>query len=159
MRRHYLLEMKFELRIDHHELQYLFEQQNLNARKVRCLQFLCEFDFDIKHVKGKENKVVDALSRRMHVMHVATINTCNSDLKSRILEALSLDDYYLHVKEKLQQGDAKQNYKDFRLEEDGILMHINKVYVPDFCETRKFTLKEIHNVPYVGHQGYKKTLE
>ena len=30
---------------------------------------MCEFDFDIKHIQGKENKVVDALSRRVHAMH------------------------------------------------------------------------------------------
>ena len=79
---------KFELRIDHQGLKYLFEQQNLNARQERWLQLLCEFDFKIKHVRGKENKVMDALSRRMHVMHVVAISTCNSDLKSIILEDL-----------------------------------------------------------------------
>ena len=34
---------------------------------------LCEFYFDIKHIKGKEKKVVDALSRKVHVMRVASI--------------------------------------------------------------------------------------
>lgn len=91
----------------------------------------------------------------MHVVHVATVSTCKSDLKSRILEALILDGYYLQVKEKFQQGNAQQKYKEFRLEEDGILMHGNKV--PDSCEIRKFILKEMHNVPYVEHQGYQKT--
>ena len=43
------------------------------------------------------------------------------------------------------------------MEEDGILMHKNKVYVPYSCEIRKLILKEMHNVPYVGHQGYQKT--
>lgn len=28
---------------------------------------ICEFDFEIKHVKGKENKIVDSLSRKFHV--------------------------------------------------------------------------------------------
>ena len=122
------------------------------------MDFLCEFDFEIKHVKGKENKVTDVLSRRMHVMHVVAISTCNTNLKGKILESLILDGYYLQVKKKLQQGDAQQKYKDFRLEEDGILMHKNKVYVLGSCEIRKLKLKEMHNVPYVGHQGYQKTL-
>ena len=55
----------FELRIDHCSLKYLFDQHTLNARKMRWLEFLCEFDFEIKHIKGKENKVDDALSRKI----------------------------------------------------------------------------------------------
>ena len=43
--------------------------------------------FDISHIKGKENKVVDALSRKIHVMHVAAISTNTSDLKDNIIEA------------------------------------------------------------------------
>ena len=63
------MDIKFELRIYHSGLKYLFEKKKLNARKTRWLEFMCEFDFDIKHIQGKENKVVDALSRRVHAMH------------------------------------------------------------------------------------------
>ena len=40
---------------DHSRIRYLFEQPNM----------ISEFEFEIKYIKGKENKVVDALSRRM----------------------------------------------------------------------------------------------
>jgi hypothetical protein len=56
MWRDYLMGKKFELRIDHIVLKYLFEKMTLNARKTRWLEFLSEYDFDIKHIKGKENK-------------------------------------------------------------------------------------------------------
>ena len=46
---------RFELRTDHNGLKYLFDQPTLNARQNRWLEFLCEYDFDIKHIKGKEN--------------------------------------------------------------------------------------------------------
>ena len=72
---------KFELRTDHCGLKYLFDQPNLNARKAIWLEFLCEFDFEIKHIKGKENKVVDALSRKVHEMHVASLSTFQLDLR------------------------------------------------------------------------------
>ena len=42
-------------------------------------------DFDMKHIKGKENKVVDALNRKIHVMYVATIGTSTSNLKDNII--------------------------------------------------------------------------
>ena len=62
MWRHYLMDRKFKLRIDHHGLKYLFDQPNLNARQARWLELILEFDFDIVYVKGKENRVTDALS-------------------------------------------------------------------------------------------------
>ena len=46
-----------------------------------------EYDFDINHIRGKENKVDDALSRRVHEMHATTVSKYPSDLKDRILEA------------------------------------------------------------------------
>ena len=72
--RQYLMGKRFELRTYHNGLKYLFDQPTLNARQSRWLEFLCEYDFDIKHIKGKENKVVDALSRRVHEIHATTIN-------------------------------------------------------------------------------------
>jgi hypothetical protein len=95
----------FELRTDHSGLKYLFGQPNLNARQVRWLEFLSEYDFDIKHIKGKENKVVDALNRRVHEMHATTISMYMSDLKDKILEAANSDQHYLQIKEALQQGN------------------------------------------------------
>jgi hypothetical protein len=76
----------FELRIDHNGLKYLFGQPSLNARKCRWLEFLSEYDFDIKHIRGKENKVVDALSRRVLEMHATTISVYKLDLCDIILE-------------------------------------------------------------------------
>ena len=56
---------RFKLRTDHCGLKYLFDQPTLNARQARWLEFLCEFYFEIKHIKGKENKVADALSKKV----------------------------------------------------------------------------------------------
>ena len=73
MWRHYLLSRRFTLMSDHSGLRYLFDQPNLNARKTRWLDTLSEFDFEIRYIKGKENGVVDALSRRVQVNHKATM--------------------------------------------------------------------------------------
>jgi len=64
--------------LDNISLKYLFDQQNLNARQARWLAFLSEYDFKIKHIKGKENKVADALSRNAIL---GAINTYKSDLE------------------------------------------------------------------------------
>ena len=50
---------------DHRGLRYLFDQPNLNVRKARWLATLSEFKFELRYIKGKENKVIDALSRKV----------------------------------------------------------------------------------------------
>jgi hypothetical protein len=76
MWRHYLIGKKFEPRIDHCGLKHLFGQPTLNARQTRWLEFLSEYDFEIKHIKGKGNQVADTLSRRAHEVHILAISTC-----------------------------------------------------------------------------------
>ena len=58
-------------------------------------KFLSEYDLDIKHIKGKENKVADALSRRAHEMHPLAISMNSLDLRSRILEAATADQHFV----------------------------------------------------------------
>ena len=45
---------KYELRTYHYGLKYVFDQPTLIARQARWLEFLCEFDFEIKHIKEKK---------------------------------------------------------------------------------------------------------
>ena len=53
---------KFLLKTYNMSLKYLFEQPDLNARKARWLGFLTEYHFKLKHIKGKENNIIDAFS-------------------------------------------------------------------------------------------------
>jgi hypothetical protein len=69
--------------------------------------------------------VVDAVNKRVHEMHATTISRCKIDLKDRILEVVTIDQHYVQVKEVLQQNSAQQKYKDYKLEEDGILLFGN----------------------------------
>ena len=63
MWRHYLMGRKFLLKTNNMSLKYFFDQLDLNARQARWLAFLSEYHFELKHIKGKENKVVDGLTR------------------------------------------------------------------------------------------------
>jgi hypothetical protein len=69
------------------------------------LEFLSEYEFDINHIKGKENKVVDALSSRVNELHATTISMCQYDLKGRISEATKSYLQYMELVEKLQEGN------------------------------------------------------
>jgi len=89
---------KFELRIGHSGMKYFFELPTLDTIQTRWLEFISEYDFDIKHIKGKENKLVDALNKRVHEMHVITISMYNSYLKYRILEVVTTYQHCVQVK-------------------------------------------------------------
>ena len=56
MWRHHVISKIFLLTYDNISLKYLFDQQNLNARQSRWLALLSEYDFEIKHIKGKKIK-------------------------------------------------------------------------------------------------------
>jgi hypothetical protein len=79
-------------------------------------------------------------------------------LKERILEATKLNQHYMERKEKLQQGNNKQRIQNYELREDGILMYKGRAHVPNSYGLKNMVLREMHNVPYVGHLGYQKTI-
>ena len=93
------------------------------------MELLCEYNFDIKCIKGKENKVAGALSRKMHVMHVA-ISTNTSYLKDRIKETNRTYEFFQHVKASLQQHGTSHKFEHYKLE-DGTLKYKNRVYIPN----------------------------
>ena len=65
----YLTWKNFLLLTENIGLKFLFTQKTLNAFQAKWLVFLSEYDFKIKHIKGKANVVADALSRQKHNMH------------------------------------------------------------------------------------------
>jgi hypothetical protein len=83
MWRNYPIGRTFVLMIDHFGLRYSFDHPKLNARQARWMALLNEFCFEIKHIKGKENRVVDALSKSMKVIHFTVVSTCELYIKER----------------------------------------------------------------------------
>jgi hypothetical protein len=87
MWRNYILGRRFVLMIDHSGFRYLFDQPKLNVKQARWMDLFSEFDFEIKHIKGKENRVVDALSRSMRMVHLEAISDIELDIKERFKSA------------------------------------------------------------------------
>ena len=92
------------------------------------------------------------------LVYVAAVSSGRSDLKDKVLEALNSDEFYLQTKERMQQADVQGRYKDYALQDSGILKMRGRVYIVNSGELRKLVLQEMHNVPYVGHPGYQKML-
>jgi hypothetical protein len=79
MWRHYIMGRRFVLLADNNGVKFLFSQPDLSARKERWIAFLSKFDFEVRHIKGKENKVADALSRTFHGLFEINISRAESD--------------------------------------------------------------------------------
>lgn len=61
--RPYLYGQNFLIETDHNPLVWLYKIKEPNSRLIRWKLKLDEYDYNIVHKKGKENKVADALSR------------------------------------------------------------------------------------------------
>jgi hypothetical protein len=94
MWRHYLLGRRFVLMTNHCGLRHLFDQPKLNSRQARWMALLSEFNFEIKHIKGKENKVVDALSRSIKMIHLAVVSVYETDVKERVRNAQETNAFF-----------------------------------------------------------------
>jgi hypothetical protein len=121
MWRHYIMGRKFLLLTDNSGVKYLFSQPDLNARQARWLAFLSEFDFEVRHIKGKENKVADALSRRVHGLFEINISRAESDLEQRIRMTGINDGNYTKVMEELQNSTANSEKPDLSIDKKGLL--------------------------------------
>jgi hypothetical protein len=79
-------------------------------------------------------------------------------LKDIIVEAAKSDLQYKELVAKLQQGNLQQKIEEYKLINDEILMYRGRIYVPNSQELKNIILGEMHNVPYVGHPSYQKTI-
>ena len=106
------------------------------------------------HLKGKENKVSDALTRKVQEMHVESISNCESFLRQHIINHNNKDEMDVQVKETLQQQSLENKYEGYKLEEDGLLTYKSRMHIPNVVDLRRVVMDEIHQNPYPGHPGY-----
>jgi hypothetical protein len=158
MWRHYLLGRKFVLMTDHCGLRHLFDQPKLNARQARWMALLSEFDFEIKHIKGKENKVVDALSRSMKTIHLAAVSTCETNVRERVKNAQETNTFFQTVTSYLEQEPTGIKYEGYQMIDGGLLTYRNRLYIPDCDDLKRFIMDELHKRPYTSHPGYQKMI-
>ncbi|GJV24174.1 putative reverse transcriptase domain-containing protein [Tanacetum coccineum] len=87
---HYLYRTKYTMFTDHKSLQHILDQKELNIRKRYLLKLLSDYDYEIHYHLGKENVVVNALSRKERIKPLrvrALVVTIGLDLPKQILEA------------------------------------------------------------------------
>ena len=108
----YLMGKKFLLNIDNLNLNYLFNQPDLNTKIARWLAFFIEYHFELKHIKGKENEIVDALSQWAHMLYEVTLIQTNLDFHDRIIMERRVDHFYVEVLKNIQEDSLFQQQKE-----------------------------------------------
>jgi hypothetical protein len=158
MWRHYLLGRKFVIMTDHFGLQHLFDQPKLNAIQARWMALLSEFDFKIKHIKGKENKVVDALSKSMKTIHLVAVSTSETNVREILKNAQETYSFFQTVTSYLEQEPAGLKYEGYQMLDGGLLTYKSRLYIPNCDDLKKFIMDELHKRLYTGHPGYQKMI-
>ena len=120
------------------------------------MALLSEFDFEIKHIKWKENRVADALSRSMRTIHLAAVSTYETDVKNRVKEVQETDSFIRNVTLYLQQETAGTKYESYQMTEGGLLTYRDRLYIPNCDNLKRFIMDELHKRPYTGHQDTRK---
>ena len=116
--------------------------------------FLSEYDFEIQHTKGKENKVVDALSRNARLNFVAAVNTYKTDLEEQLEEGVKLDENYQNLQAKVAENLTESLSTGYSLNEKGLILYKNRLYIPNVPKIKLLILNEIHKTPYSKYPGY-----
>ena len=149
--RHYLWPKEFVIHSDHESLKYIRSQNNLNRRHAKWVEFIESFPYVIKHKKGKENVIADALSRRYTLL---------SQLDCRIFGLESIKEQYSNdadFKDALLHCREGHTWNRFVIS-DGFLFRANRLCIP-VGSVRLLLLQEAHGGGLMGHFGAKKTTD
>jgi hypothetical protein len=152
------MDIKFLLLTDNSGVKYLLNQPDLNAKQARWIAFLSEFEFKVRHIKGKKNKVTNSLRRRVHGLFEINITSAESDLEQRIRTTSINDGNYTKMLSKFQNSIANSDKPYLSIDKKGLLRFKNKLYIPDSTELKLTVLDEVQKKPYSGHLGYQKTI-
>ncbi|GJR66122.1 putative reverse transcriptase domain-containing protein [Tanacetum coccineum] len=92
-----------DLELDHKSLQHILEQKELNMRQSHWVEFLSDYDCEIRYHPGKANVVADALSRkeRTEIEAQKPENLKNEDVGGMIKKDIPKEKLEPHVDETL----------------------------------------------------------
>ena len=153
----YLTGRHSKIYTDHFSLKYMMKEHISIPMQQKWLSKFIGYDFEICFRSGKENKVVDSLSRM------------NEPSKKAIVMAISfpLTDWVEQLKQEWQQDmeiqkliqELQENptsHSKFNWEHD-LLKHEVRLWLGRISNLKPVILKEAH-VGVGGHYGIKKTL-
>jgi hypothetical protein len=146
--RHYLILKEFVLYSDNHALQFVTQQEKLNQRHVKWVEYMQNFTFVIKHILGTANKVVDALSRKCLLMQAFKVRTLGfENIRDMYIDDLDFVEVYEAAENPVLRD--RSQWIEYVIQE-GLLFKGNQLCIPK-CSMRENLLKEKHSGGLAGH--------
>nr|GEX96736.1 putative reverse transcriptase domain-containing protein [Tanacetum cinerariifolium] len=153
--RHYLYGSKCTMFTNDKSLQHILDQKELNMMQRCWLEFLSDYDCEIRYQPEKENVVADALSRKERIKTLrvrALLITINLNLPSQILKA-----HNEAVKAKnIKAEDLGGMIKKLKPRSNGTLCLENRSWLPCFGDLRALIIHESHKSKYSIHPDSDK---
>ena len=137
---------------DREALKYLHSQQKLSDRHARWVEYLQDYTFVIRHKKGKDNVVADALSRRAHLLTLVKVQVTRFE---SIKDSYSTCPDFGPIVQALEVGTSHE-HRDY-LRTEGYLFFKNRLCVPRTSLQDQLTW-ECHSGGLAGHFGRDKTI-
>jgi hypothetical protein len=173
--RHYLMQKRCELYMDHKSLKYIFTQPGVNLRQRRWLEHIKYYDLGINYHPGKDNVVANALSRRSHanLLEVRSIPSelCDEFAKLKIVANMEVVEMEVgsSLLQEIHRGQVenekiqeikhiiKEEKSPSFLEDDrGVLWYKGRICVPNVKELQDKILCEAHESTYSIQPGGNK---
>jgi hypothetical protein len=149
-----LILKEFVLYIDNHALQFVSQQEKLNQKHAKWVEYMQNFTFVIKNISGTANKVVDALSRKFLLLQDFRVKTLGfENLKDMYARDVDFGEVY-EAADNLVLRD-RSLWIEYMIQE-GLLFRGNQLCIPN-CSMRENLLKEKHSGGMAGHFGHDKT--
>jgi len=134
---------------DNVTFKYFATQPKLSSKQVRWQDTLALFNVDIRHKPGKDDVVLDALSRK-HQLRMVYVG--ETKLQKEVRLASCRDAFAKKIRQNIQNG-AKSH---FHLQNGLLCYKQRRLYVLK-RRVKELLLKECHDGPLAGHGGAKRT--
>ncbi|GBG66604.1 hypothetical protein CBR_g64877 [Chara braunii] len=104
--KHFLLGRFFYLRTEHQTLKWIKTQPALSDALKRWIEVIDQYDFKLEYLKGKYNKVADALSRRADYLEALVSHFgVSEEVTQSLVGAYQEDPVTMDIVRKLQAKD------------------------------------------------------
>jgi hypothetical protein len=150
--RPYLWGRAFVVKTDHYSLKFLLDQRQATIPQHHWVGKLLGFDFTVEYKPGRQNTMVDALSRSdTSDAHVYALSGPTFDIFEGLRQGAHMDPALVAFREKLENGELGHPWALT----DGLVTFEHRAYIPPSSPLVADVLAASHDT---GHEGIQKSL-